>query len=272
MKKTLLLLTILSFIISCSGQGKNNASIENSIIQIPQNLPDQNQLDKYNFRKKSFKISEVIGQDTVNDQEYVLYKIDTTEKHFNYGNSIQFNAENTFNAYYRAPCGNDCFPSSTGKYFFSDENHILIQVKQFQQHGDCEAENLAFNNGFVKYYINPISNNNFKLIKSNGNLNDDSLNVKYSAIIDKYIEEVKNGSSALLDYKTIATDNISRVNDFIKNRTTIKKYKVLYSKKVDDVSLVNLVENLDIPGEYFFIVNGFRNNYEFQVGYYKLKE
>ena len=257
--------------ISCNGQEKNNTSIENSIMQIPQNLPEQNKLDKYNLRNKVFKISEIIGQDTVNDQEYVLYKIDTTDKYFTYGTSIKFNAENTFNNFYSAKCGNDCFPSSTGKYFFTDENHIFIQVNKFQQDGDCETKNIVFSSGFVGYFIKPINNDRFKLIKSNGNLNDDRLNEKYSTLIDKYAEEVKNGSSALLDYKTKATNNISRVNDFIRNRTTIKDFKILYSKKVDDVSLVTLVENLDAPGEYFFIVNGFRNNYEFQVGYYKLK-
>ncbi|MBS7229581.1 hypothetical protein KHA90_00970 [Flavobacterium psychroterrae] len=222
-----------------------------------------------NIFEEYWHISEVIGQDTENTKEYILYKIDKNDKYSLYGTKIIFNSNNSFICNYSAKCGNDCFPSSVGTYKIIDNKHINLFVKQFKQSGDCESKKSISNLEMGKYFLSQKSDKIIKLIKSDGNSFQDSLNEKYSNMIDKYIEDVKYGSSNLLNFKTELKGNLGRVNLYIKNRTRIKNFRIVYSKKQDDTFIINLVKNEDEKNDYFFIINGFRNEFECQVGYYK---
>ncbi|MFC4162767.1 hypothetical protein ACFOWU_03820 [Epilithonimonas zeae] len=51
----------------------------------------------------------------------------------------------------------------------------------------------------------------------------------------------------------------------------MKNYKILYTRKQDDLFLINLVKNMDVKNDYYFVINGFRNNYDYQVGAFKVK-
>ncbi|WP_131474491.1 hypothetical protein [Flavobacterium sp. KMS] len=230
------------------------------------NMHSQNIIGEY------WRISEIIGQDTNYTQEFVLQKMDKDDKPYSmYGNRIFFDKNNTFKCSYSATCGNDCFPSSVGTYKLIDNKHIEIDINEFSQTGDCEQKKIALNLK-LRYYISQKTDKIIKLIKSDGNIFQDNLNEKYSLMVDNYREEVKNGSFDLLNFKTNQKDNFLRVNAYIKNKTKIKNYKILYTQKLDGTFLINLVQNEDAENDYFYIINAFVDNFEYNVGYYKLKK
>lgn len=261
MKKLLFLFTIILFTFSCSQ--KKTEWIDNVL----PNPVEQNRLDKYQLRKNLWHISTIIGHDIENNQELALSKIDTADWYSMYGTSIKFNSNNTYEDFYSAECGNDCFPSSKGNYILKDENHIALKAKEFNQSGDCEMKSILFDTDYVTYFIFQTSDGNLRLIKSNGNPEEDKLNQYYSTIFDKHYEEYRNTQ---LDFKTSSESNENRVEEFLKSRTNVKNYKILYTGKENDLHLINLVKNLDAENDYYFIINGFRNNYEYQIGAYHL--
>jgi len=227
----------------------------------------QNLLNEY------WNISEIVGKDTINTEEFTLQKNDKTDKYYSiYGMKIIFKKDNSFACYYSAKCGNDCFRSSIGMFKMIDKNHVNLFVKEFQQSGDCESNNIKLDLSLGNYYISKQSNKIIKLIKSNGDLSQDKLNEKYSSLIDNYIEEIGNGSSSLLNFKTKLRDNDQRIKEYIKVKMKIENYKILYTKKQNDTFLINLIKKDNIEDDYFYIINAFHNNYEYQVGYYKLKK
>ncbi|MET3020971.1 hypothetical protein [Flavobacterium hydatis] len=226
-----------------------------------------------NIFGEKWNISEIIGQDTKYTQEYTLSKIDQSDNNYvMQGTKISFDKDNTFNCLYSARCGNDCFPSSVGTYKIIDNKHINLFVKEFRQTGFCEHKKIALNLNLGQYYISQKSDTIIKLIKSDGNIFQDNLNEKYSLMIDDYIKEIKHRTADLLNFKTNLTDDSLIVNAYIKNKTKIKNYKILYSKKQNAIFLVNLIKNEDVKNDYFYIIHTFEKNYEYQVGYYKLKK
>lgn len=262
MKKLLFLFLIMLFTFSCSQ--KNPDWINN----VPPNSIEQNRLDKYHLRTKLWHISEIIGQDVENNQEFILSEIDTTNRYSMYGKSIKFNTDNTYADSYSAECGNDCFPSSKGNYILKDENHILIKVKEFHQSGDCGTESISYDLDYVTYYIFQTSDGNMRLIKSNGKSDEDKQNQYYSMFFDKYYNELRNTQ---LDFKTTSKTNEERIKDFLDEKLHVKNYRILYTRKENDLFLISLVKNMDAKNDYYFIINGFRNNYDYQVGVYHLK-
>ncbi len=69
MKKLLFLLLIMLFTFSCSQ--KKPDWINNT----PPNPIEQNRLDKYQLRTKRWHISEILGSDVENNQEFVFLKL-----------------------------------------------------------------------------------------------------------------------------------------------------------------------------------------------------
>ena len=161
MKNILFSVFMILISLSCNKEAK-----ENIIWEIPENLPNQNLLDVYNLRSKIWKTSEIIGQDSNKPQEIILHKSQPENNFYSFGNIIKFSKNNTFDNFYTADCGNDCFPSSSGEYFFSDEKHIFIKIKKFEQTGMCTEKKIALKEPFLKYLIHK-DENNLKFIKSN---------------------------------------------------------------------------------------------------------
>jgi len=124
------------------------------------------------------------------------------------------------------------------------------------------------NTNYVTYYIFQTSDGNLKLIKSNGNPKEDKQNQYYSTLFDKYYEELGNTQ---LDFKTKSKSNEKRVEGFLEDKAHLKNYKILYTRKQDDLFLINLVKNMDVKNDYYFVINGFINNYDYQVGAFKVK-
>jgi hypothetical protein len=67
------------------------------------------------------------------------YTLDTlsTERFSNYGNHFKLNADGTFNSWYTAPCGNDCFTSSNGTYSQLDSNHFNFVIENVSFRKEC---------------------------------------------------------------------------------------------------------------------------------------
>lgn len=226
-----------------------------------------------NLLGQQWHINEVLGRDLQNLQEFTLNSIDTSKnEHFVYGNTITFKDDFTFSSGYSAPCGNDCFPYTTGTFQIVDNTHIRIFLHRFYQSGDCENIDLTVDRDLGIYYISIINKQSLKLIKSNGNLTQDLLNEKYSARIDAYAADVRIGSSSLLDFQTTEMENNQRVAAYMKTKMKINNYSLLYSKKYHNAFIINLVQNNDAESDYLYIINNFLNNYEYQVGHYLLKE
>ncbi len=81
-------------------------------------------LNAQNF-KGEWKINNLIIDSLA--QDYVLDTL-SSELYSNYGNHILFHADGRFNTWYTAPCGNDCFISSTGTYTLIDSIHIQFII------------------------------------------------------------------------------------------------------------------------------------------------
>lgn len=74
-------------------------------------------------------------------------KYELNSEYIGFGNFIEFKEDNTFNSYYHAFCGNDCFTTTNGTYLLKD-NMVEIFIISATQTGFC---------------LNPISFNNKKI-------------------------------------------------------------------------------------------------------------
>lgn len=70
-------------------------------------------------------------------KEYKIFPIDPEKYH--YGNNIIIKPDGTFVSYYTAPCGNDCFTTTTGKYEIIDKTHIRFFLEKITQDGECNG-------------------------------------------------------------------------------------------------------------------------------------
>lgn len=156
MKKLFLLFVTIISILSCSWENKAEAVVD---------ATNQNRLDKYQLRKNVWHISKIIGEDINKNKELTLSKINDESQHSMYGMIIKFNLDNTYEDFYQAKCGNDCFPSSKGYYILKDGNRIDIKVKEFHQSGDCKELSISYDKNYVTYYIFKKSDGNLKLIR-----------------------------------------------------------------------------------------------------------
>lgn len=87
---------------------------------------------------RTWKTNELITYKTI--EEYVLtpanLAADAT-KIERFGNFIVFNADQTFESYYTAPCGNDCFTSTAGVYTVTKDNQMTLTLYRLEQNGMC---------------------------------------------------------------------------------------------------------------------------------------
>lgn len=84
-----------------------------------------------------YMISHIISE--VPEQTYSITPV-PTDRGFAYGNNIKFDPTSlTFESYYTAPCGNDCFPSSRGTYQMEGEQHVRLHLTNVAQRGFCDG-------------------------------------------------------------------------------------------------------------------------------------
>lgn len=79
------------------------------------------------------------------DQEtIVLTEKQSLTMYDGWGYSITFDSLK-FQSSYSAPCGNDCFTSVKGLYFFVGENRLKIYVEEIVRNGFCSKESEVVN-------------------------------------------------------------------------------------------------------------------------------
>jgi len=75
------------------------------------------------------------------------YTLDTlsTEPYSNYGNHFKLETDGTFRTWYTAPCGNDCFITSFGKYVFLDSNLIQFTLESIDYYkAECNGRKSTY--------------------------------------------------------------------------------------------------------------------------------
>ena len=117
-------------------------------------------------------------------QEYRLKPL-SKEKWGNFGNHLVLTDSSIFYSYYNAPCGNDCFISSRGKYILRDENHIQIIIDTVSYDGECSEQRseYAFPMDIGLYYIHR-RNDQIYLVKSEGIAKDSAMYGRFYGSID----------------------------------------------------------------------------------------
>lgn len=81
------------------------------------------------------------------------------ESNFNdrWGHFISFDSA-TFTSSYSAQCGNDCFTSVRGLYWFTSELQIKVKVIEILRRGFCEKETETLNKEYGYYNLTPREN------------------------------------------------------------------------------------------------------------------
>lgn len=80
--------------------------------------------------------------------EYKLESITKENKRgdYYYGNQIRVKEDLSFESYYTAPCGVDCFPKTRGRFERIDQNHMRIWLEFIQVHGmTCKQSEKTLN-------------------------------------------------------------------------------------------------------------------------------
>ncbi len=120
----------------------------------------------------SWKIDHIIGYKNSweageNENEYMITPPRLMKENmemFDYGNWVVFKDNQTFTSYYTAPCGNDCFPSSYGRYELLEDDQIKIWVDSIFVRGFCKEKELHPKKELGVFVIEK-SNGGFHLIK-----------------------------------------------------------------------------------------------------------
>ncbi len=77
------------------------------------------QITAQNLAGTRWHFSGIITETLQKTDTLKLSSIDTSSR-YNYGMFMAFGTDGTFDNYYTAPCGNDCFPRVMGTYTVSD--------------------------------------------------------------------------------------------------------------------------------------------------------
>lgn len=84
---------------------------------------------------ESYSLSEYGEPDNIMDQ---------------WGHFIYFDTL-TFSSHYSAPCGNDCFTSVRGTYWYSGVNRIQVKVTSIDRSGFCSEKSETINQDYGSY-------------------------------------------------------------------------------------------------------------------------
>ncbi len=154
----------------------------------------------------------------------------------NYGNIISVTDSNYFHSYYTAPCGNDCFVSSIGKFHLVGSDHIQFVIESVTYTKECDGQTAkdVFPLDIGLYYIDR-RNGQINLVKNKGNIYQDKKNVSYADSIDRNFEESKTYTNLLewIKPRNELPNNPNAVASYYFSKIQDKPFEVLYSKMVD---------------------------------------
>lgn len=175
----------------------------------------------------TWQIDKIVG--VSDSKEYTIVK----QKQFSWGNNLRLNFDGTFESRYSAPCGNDCFTSSSGRFIIIDDTHIRFILVSIYYGGWC-SENLKsesdLNRDLGIFYIYTDSKST-RLIKSNGVLQEDKDKMLYTQLLKTFDENWKSYDYSWISTKSSTPEEI--VKDCIDNRNMVdlSNCKILFSKK-----------------------------------------
>lgn len=219
MNNIFILLLFSSLLVNCSNKSESPA-------QTTQITVMDNPIPKIKL-EGLYKIDFLVTDAEVN--EYTLWP---SKEKFEYGNSIIFNPDGTFSSAYSAPCGNDCFTSSTGVYKWVNDTYVKLVVNTITVDGDCPNEKRRPEKDLGLFRVVQMEDGKIALVKSSGNADEDKKILEYSSILKRYDRSVLRG----LRYKPgNAVNDKEIVNEAIKDNPSfdVSGVKVLYSKVVE---------------------------------------
>jgi hypothetical protein len=241
--KNIFLLLLFSLNISCSQKQSNYKGF--GVVTHNSSITDL---------QGKWRISELITSDET--KEYSLYP--KNPDGYNYGNNISLNADQTFVSGYSAPCGNDCFTTTMGKYKIIDKNYICFYLEKINRSGDCSGNSQPHEDLGLYYYYK--KEKNFHLLKSSGNLEQDKKNVCYRDLITLKRQEIekfyKNWSGAnyfMFNWKRTDLTDEKEIVAFCMAANQIKNYEILYSDKGGKYSS-QLIILVKVEGEFRYVI------------------
>lgn len=172
-------------------------------------------------------------------QEYILNR-KSSEPRSIYGNNITINPDGTFVSGYSAPCGNDCFTSTTGKYKIIDENYICFYLENINHFGECSGNSEPNEDlGLFRIYKNE---NNLTLLRSDGNPESDKKNLQYIDLLTSKYQAIFEYAEidSFMNWETTKR-SLSRKEEtaaFCMAQNQIKDYEFLYSKDFEKTTLI----------------------------------
>ncbi|MCH2233228.1 MAG: hypothetical protein MK078_03160 [Crocinitomicaceae bacterium] len=120
---------------------------------------DNREYDNY-LSDTEWRISSHAFADENQETYYLSVKED---EEWAWGRFVNF-SNSTFNGYYSAPFGNDCFVSTNGTYQFVEENTIFVNVKSITKNGFC-SDTGTDSTGFKAYYSIQSNGSGYQLNK-----------------------------------------------------------------------------------------------------------
>ena len=142
MRRFLLFAASIYLLANCTSNGLHSNTENNNVADTTtQTTPT----DSIRGLNKLWSINQYVGYRLLQagdssdiPDKYILSQPDSTG--YDWGDKILFNPDGTFQSYYTAPCGVDCFPSSFGRYVCIDSAHIQLYVDSISIHGmTCNA-------------------------------------------------------------------------------------------------------------------------------------
>ncbi len=74
----------------------------------------------------------------IKEQARDVYQLRQVDDSRSYGNNLKFYFKNNiFTSYYSAPCGNDCFYSSKGRFKWLDKERLQLTLTYARLSGEC---------------------------------------------------------------------------------------------------------------------------------------
>lgn len=242
-------------IMSCSK--KQNDLVDYNPIEAESNYKG------FNAVKHDASVTDLYGTWNTNElllsdqtKEYFLFPQNAAD--YNFGNHLKLNPNQTFESFYTAECGNDCFTTSKGKYKIIDQNYICFYLEKITRSGDCSGNTEPDKDLGLYYYYKKDSI--FGLLKSSGNLEQDKKGVYYRdliiakrAQIEKFYKDHGNLNRSMFDWKRTNNTDERAVVAFCMAQNKIKNYELLHYDKGGRYSTMAL-GLVKVNGEFRYII------------------
>lgn len=174
-------------------------------------------------------------------EEYNLFPVNQADENgyiYEWGNWVAFNEDETFNSYYTAPCGNDCFPSVYGRFKLLEGDRVLLHVDSIIISGFCKSEQFYPKKDIGIFKIFP-EKSGLKLIKTG--VGSDSTKLSYSRLVDSF--SYGGGNAGVLNQLKWVTLKGNTLKDLLEGLSKVSGYdaskvRLLYSKHLSAYKIV----------------------------------